>query len=265
MYPTLLTIGPVTIFSLWIFLTLGFLTALLVLSKLVKKNKLKMQFIADYSLAIFIAGIVMARIIFVIRNYDYYFKTIDLNSIFQLFYIWDRGLSIWGGLIGITAALLFFSIKNEENTLKWLDVYVTSVLSAFIFSNIGALLDGRNYGNETNLPWGIVIENSIYAVPIHPVQIYEMLFCLILTIVLYRLFSTNLGKKDGFIANIGIMAYSGYRFLQEFMRGDESNIIFGLREAQIYAIVIFIASATYFYFKNFYKKSTKKQDNTPNN
>ena len=251
MYPILLQIGPITIFSLWIFITFGFFTALLLMLQLVKKSRLKMQFLADYSLAIFFAGIIMARIFFAVRNYEFYFMPFNLQSIIQIFYIWDKGLSLWGGVLGALFALAWFAWKNGENILRWLDVFTVSILGAFVFGNIGAFLDGINYGNETALPWGVVIENSIFAVPIHPVQIYAAIYCLILTAALFFAFFSDIGKKEGNIAIIGFGSYFFFRFIEEFFRGDEANIFFGVREGQIYALLIFLISGILFYAKNF--------------
>ncbi len=241
MYPILLQLGPVTIFSLWIFVGIGFFAALLIINKLAKKSRLKLQFLADYSLAIFFGGLIAARLFFVVRNYDYYFSQFNWNSFLQLFYIWDKGLSVWGGMAGIVICLLYFCHKTGENKLKWLDVVSVSFLGAITFGNIGAFLDGRNYGTETNLPWGIVIENSIYAVPIHPTQIYAAIYSGLLTLVLMQLFSHKIGKTEGNITLLAAISYGCLRFLEEFLRGDESKMILGLREAQIYALLSALA------------------------
>ena len=241
--------GTVTVFSLWIFIGAGFFAALLILNKLAKKNRLKLQFLADYSLAIFFGGLMMSRLFFLLRNYDYYFKDFSWNGFFQIFYVWDKGLSVWGGITGIVLYLVYFCRKTGENSLKWLDVLSVSILGAICLGNIGAFLDGRNYGNETNLPWGVVIENSIYAVPIHPVQIYAAVYTAILTIVLMQLFNHKIAKREGNISLLAVGSYGFLRFLEEFLRGDESNMFLGLREAQIYALLATVLSGILFYVR----------------
>lgn len=260
MYPILLQLGPVTIYSLWIFIGIGFFAALLIINNLAKKNRLKLQFLADYSLAIFFSGLILARIFFVIRNYSLYFFDFNLNSFLQLFYIWDKGLSVWGGIAGILLSLLYFCRKSGENGLKWLDVMSVSILGAMSVANIGAFLDGRNYGNETTLPWGVVIENSLYAVPIHPVQIYAAIYCALIAIVLIQLSNRRIGKNEGNTALLAMTSYGLFRFLDEFMRGDESNIFLGLREAQIYALLAAVIGGILLYVR-FRKKGRQNPDN----
>lgn len=249
MYPILLQLGPVTIYSLWIFIGVGLFTALLIINKLAKKNRLKLQFLADYSLAIFFGGLIMSRIFYVVRNYDYYFYDFNLNRFAELFYVWDKGLSVWGGISGILLSLVYFCKRNGENTLKWLDVMSVSILGAMSVADIGAFLDGRNYGNETNLPWGVMIENSIFAVPIHPVQVYAAIYTALIALTLTQLSTRKIARTDGNTAILAMTAYAVFRFLEEFMRGDESNIFAGMREAQIYALLAAAAGGILLYVR----------------
>ncbi len=254
MYPILLQIGPVTIYSLWICVCVGFLLSLLVLNKLIQKDRAKLSFIADNSLPIFLGGLLFSRLIEVIRNYKYYFDGLELNHILEIFYIWDKNLSFWGGVIGVFLTLAYFCKKERENVYKWFDILSVCIITGTVFGNLGAYLDGRNYGNETDLPWGIVVENSRFAVPIHPTQIYALIYCLLITIILFNLFNTKLAQKEGTISLITVASYSFFRFLEEFLRGDESNYFLWLREAQIYCLIALIASLVLLYKRFFQKK-----------
>ncbi|MBU0667723.1 prolipoprotein diacylglyceryl transferase [Patescibacteria group bacterium] len=256
MYPILLEFGPITIYSLWIFVAIGFFAALLITNKLVQKNRVPLRFISNYSLAIFFGGLIMSRIVYIIRNYELFFQDISFVSFLKFFHIWDKGLSPWGGVLGIILGLIFFARKEGESVRKWLDIFSVSILGAITFINIGAFLDGRNYGRETGLPWGIIAENSIYAVPIHPVQIYAAIYSGILTIVLYQLFNHKISKHPGNITLMAIGGYSFFKILEEFMRGDESNTLFGIREAQIYALLALLITIILFLVRKYKKTNT---------
>jgi phosphatidylglycerol:prolipoprotein diacylglycerol transferase len=262
MYPILLQIGPITIYSLWIMIAIGFFASLLIINKLVQKNRMKLSFLADHSLVIFFGGLILSRIIYVFRDFNTYFNNFSLDSVPQLFYVWDKGLSVWGGVLGIALTLIYFCHKSGEDKFKWLDIATIAILAALAFGNIGAFLDGRNYGRETNLPWGVMIENSIYAVPIHPTQIYAAIYCGLLSVGLFKLFDSKIAKVSGNISIIGLGLYSFFRFLEEFLRGDESTVYFGLREAQIYALLAFIISGILFYVQIIRKN--KKSSISPN-
>lgn len=251
MYPVLLEIGPITIYSLWIFVAIGFFAALLIMNKLIQKCRLPLKFIANYSLAIFFGGLIMSRVVYVLRNYQFFFQDFSFNSFLELFYIWDKGLSPWGGVLGIVLSLIYFARRERESVLKWLDVLSVSILGAIAFSNIGAFLDGRNYGRETDLPWGVIIENSIYAVPIHPTQLYAAIYSGALTILLYQLFNHKISKEAGNITLLAVGGYSFFKVLEEFMRGDESNFFLGFREVQIYALLALIIAIILFLVKKY--------------
>jgi phosphatidylglycerol:prolipoprotein diacylglycerol transferase len=237
MYPVLLDLGPLTFYSLWVFVAIGFFAALLVINKLIKKNRLSLKFIADYSLLILFSGLIMGRLIFVLHNFNYYFYDYQISNFLEVLYIWDKGISGWGALLGIALSIFYFAKRKGENPWKWLDITIIGVLAAMFFFNIGAFLDGVNFGRETNLPWGVIIETSIYAVPIHPVQLYSAIFSGGLAYFLYTLSATKTGKIPGNILLIGVLAFSIFKFLQEFLRGDETLLILGLREGQIFALL----------------------------
>lgn len=259
MYPILLQFGSITISSLWIFLAISLFTALLIFIKLTKKKRFKIEFITEHSLAIFFGGIIFSRIFFVIQNFNLYFYEFQPSDLLQILYIWDKGLHVWGAIVGVTLTLLFFCYKEKEDFRAWLDILSVSIVGALSVGNIGTFLDGRNYGRETDLPWGVIIENSIFAVPIHPVQIYAAIYCAILTIILYKLFSHKISKSSGSVALIAVASYSILRFLEEFLRGDESLYLLGLREAQIYALLAITVSGILFYVK--YNNIKKHGDN----
>ena len=159
MFPILLQLGPFTIYSLWVFAAVGFLVSFVVMNRLLQKDRNSMTFLANHSLAIFFAGVIMARIFFVAQNLKIFFEQIDLSHFLSIFYIWDKGLSFWGGIAGVAIAIFYFCRKEKENFAKWFDVMTISALAGMVFGNIGSFLDGSNYGNETDLPWGVIIDN----------------------------------------------------------------------------------------------------------
>jgi prolipoprotein diacylglyceryltransferase len=259
MYPILIQIGQVTIFSLWIMLAMAIFCTLLVINKLSKSRLVKLNFLAENSLLVFFCGLIMARFVFILYNLSYFWERITSGNFLELLYIWDKGLSIWGAIIGIFLSLFLLARRAKEDFLAWADIVTVSSLFGGVFINIGAFLDGRNYGTPTDLPWGVIIETSQYAIPIHPVQIYAAIYCGLIALILFQLFNSNFFKKSGIIALTAVTSYSFFRFFEEFLRGDETNLLFGIiREAQIYAF-LGLSIGGYLLYRYFRKY---KQDNT---
>lgn len=250
MYPILVQIGPVTIYALWVCAAIGFLVAFLIIYKLLQKDRTRLAFLADHSLILVFGSLLAARILFVAENYRIYFSKIDVEHLVALLYIWDKGLSFWGGVGGLFLTLAYFCNKSKESIWKWFDVMTIAVMAGLVSGNLGAFLDGSGYGNETDLPWGMIFENSRFAVPIHPTQIYAMIYTLAITITLWNLRNTTFGKEEGNITLTGTMGYAGFRFLEEFLRGDESNMIFGVRDAQIMCIIALGVCGTLLYLRH---------------
>lgn len=260
MFPILLQIGPVTIYSLWIFIALGMFISLLIVHKLTRGRLVKLSFLGENSLLIFFSGLIMARLVFVIYNFQYFWEVMTLEGKFlEPLYIWDKGLSVWGGLLGVFISLFVLAKKENEDFLSWSDIIVVSIMFGMSFCDIGAFLDGRNYGSPTDLPWGVIMEPSQYAIPVHPVQIYAAIYSLLIGLILLHLFQHRLFKKPGIIALGGLTLYSFMRFLEEFMRGDETNIIFGfIREAQLWSLLglSFGGFLLYRFFSNYIKENS---------
>lgn len=221
-----------------------------------------MNFIYHHSLSIFIWGLVGSRLLYVLLNFQLYFPDFTLSSILRVLYIWnDKGLSLIGALLGIGLSLIYFSMKEKEQTNRWLDILTISVITGLGIGHIGTFLDGSAYGKETSLPWGMVFDSpSIkYTVPIHPAQLYATLYSFIIVIVLYVLYRK--GKfKAGILAISGLIAYMIMTFLSGFLRGDDVLTFLGLREEQIFALAVLILTGTYIFLR-YNKKRTKKSTN----
>lgn len=254
MYPILMQIGSFTIYSLWVLFGLGLFASLLVINKLTKYRLVKLNFLAENSLLIFFCGLILARIVFVAYNFQAFWdKIVQNGQILDVFYIWDKGLSIWGGVAGLFLSLFILARRQKEDFLAWSDIIMISAFYCMVLVHIGSFLDGSNYGSPTDLPWGILVENSQYAVPIHPVQLYAAIYAALIALLLSLLFNNSFFKKPGFISAMGITLYSFFRFLEEFLRGDESIYFFDfIREAQLYAFIAMIAGGYLTY--RFYKK-----------
>lgn len=246
MFPVIVQIGPIVIYSYWLFAGIGFLCGVLMFTHLARIKRLQMNFIYHYSFSIFLWGLVGARLLFVFRNFPLYFPDFSTQSFLSVLYIWDKGLSLLGALIGILVSLVYFSYKENEQTKKWLDILTISIISGLVIGNIGAFLDGSSYGRETNLPWGMVFESpSIkYAVPIHPVQLYAALYSLIIVVILYFLYRKKT-LHAGKITIIGIFSYFTLLFLEGFLRGDDVFIFLGIREEQWLSIAALFVTGSY--------------------
>lgn len=261
MYPILLEFGPITIFSLWFFVALGFVAGSLMLVRLAKQNRIKLNLISEHSFFLFIWALIISRVVFIALHTDLYFYNFQFGNIWKILSIWDKGLSFWGATFAFIAGIFYLSKKYNQSSLRLLDIIAPSILIGMLFGNIGAFLDGINYGSPTELPWGISFRsaNVKYISPIHPTQLYSALYTLILAIGLIMLLNKTRSLLAGFIAEVGLLTFSIFKFFEDFMRGDEIFKIFSIRISQILAFAGILIAAYLIYQRYLNKNSSDPQ------
>ena len=99
MYPILFEFGVITVFSLWFFVTTGFVAGSYVFIGLAKRNRIRLNIISDHSFFLFFCALIVSRIVFIIFNTDLYFYQFEFKNFINLFTVWDKGLSFWGAIL----------------------------------------------------------------------------------------------------------------------------------------------------------------------
>ncbi len=254
MFPLIFQTDYFAIHSLWLFVSIAFIAGTYAIIRFGIKNGLKIQFLNEHSMKLIVWLIIGSRLAGLLENFQDYFSEFSLSGFLRIFYIWDRGLALWGGVLAFLIYFYSVSKKDEQDFWKWLDVLVPCGLIAMAIIDIGAFFDGINYGNETSLPWGVNFARPEikYVVPIHPTQIYAFLYSTILAVSLIFLANyKKLKEKEitGLIGLIGIATFSFLSFLEEFVRVDDILEIFGIRSPFIVSAIVLISSGVLLYLR----------------
>lgn len=251
MYPILFESNYFTIHSLWLFVALALIVGTFAFIALGLKNGLKIQFLSENAFKILIFAMIGARIAAIISNWNNFFYEYSWTTFTQIFKVWDKGFSFWGGTLAGIITLFLVCKKNEQDFYKWIDSLFPAFLIGLSFAAVGMFLEGANYGIQTALPWGVNFESPAikYTVPIHPTQIYILLFSAALAITLILTRNLKFFEPTGKSAIFGMTAFSLFYFLQEFLRGDDVTEIFGVRLSMIIAAITFVSSLIFFIYK----------------
>ncbi|MEO0226181.1 MAG: prolipoprotein diacylglyceryl transferase, partial [candidate division WOR-3 bacterium] len=207
MFPILIRIGSIPIYSYGLMLAISFLLGIYLAQRWAKRVNIDPKKIEDLGFWILIAAVIGARALYIIFHPDEF-----LSDPLSFIKVWQGGLMFFGGFIGAVIASLIFLKKNRISILKTGDLIAPVVALGEFLTRIGCFLNGCCFGIPTNLPWGIKFpEHSVAGqlhTSIHPTQLYSSLFGLLLFIYLLRRQKRQL--RTGQIFSEFLIAYAGF-------------------------------------------------------
>jgi phosphatidylglycerol:prolipoprotein diacylglycerol transferase len=168
---------------------------------------------------IIISMIIGGRLGYIIfYNSSYY-----LNNPFDVFKIWQGGMSFHGALIGIILGTYIFSNKVKVNSFIFLDAIASVAPIGIFFGRIANFINGELYGRPTDLFWSVIFP-KIDKIPRHPSQLYEatlegLILFLILLNVIYK--KTT---KTGVVSALFMILYGLFRVISEQFREPDPQI-----------------------------------------
>ena len=208
MGPTRLVLGPVSIPTHDAFTLLGVLTAAVVLGLLASRRGRLDRSLVFIAAGGMLGGGIGARLATVIR----YLADADHPTWTGV--LLNSGKTVVGGLAGAYVGVLVAKrvIGYREHTG---DLFAPAVVLGIAVGRIGCFLT-EPPGTPTNLPWAV----TYHGVPSHPSMLYEIAFLLVLFGVLLWL-RPRVANYPGELFKVMLVAYGSFRFLVEFVRGNE--------------------------------------------
>ena len=183
------------------------------------------------------SGVIGARLFHVI-DYASYFWAHPAEIITGF----GTGLAIYGAVIGAALGLWIYSRATHKSFAYLADVIAPGIILAQAIGRVGCTLNGCCYGDVTDIFCAITYVNGNQIVgPVQPTQVYEIIYNLIVFGVLLKL--RNRLRPDGSLFLVYLAAYSAWRFGIDFIRPNRA-LLFGLHEAQLISIVVFVLSVT---------------------
>jgi len=194
------------------------------------------------------------------------------------------GKTILGGILaGIGFVIARWWLKFK---LPVLDSVAISFPLCLAIQRVGCLITGCCFGIPANLPWAI--KYSVNSIPyqihldrgwinplsdaslaIHPAQLYEIIYCLAIVIIIIRY--RRLWKAPGNLLFSTVVLYGCFRFISEFFRdsaeyGIAGDMLWGLKYVQ-WGILIFILalSSIIFYRENTFNQKQNIPGSYSNN
>ncbi len=141
-----------------------------------------------------------------------------------------------GGLIGGVVAFIilqkYFYKDDNKDLKKFLNTLITGVVIAHAFGRIGCFLAGCCYGVPTETFLGVIFPHghAHTAFPdtkILPTQLFEAAFLFVLFFLLSKIKSFK-----NIELQVYLIGYGTFRFLIEFLRGDDRGSLFGFVQTE---------------------------------
>ncbi len=160
MHPELLRIPftTLTVKSYGLMMVVGFLAAVYVIRRLSRNITPDPQMITNGSLYSLIAGVVGARVFFVIHYFDLF-----RGDLLRVFAIWQGGLELLGGVIGALGVLILYMHYHKLPIRRYLDILAIGLMLALCFGRIGCFLNGCCFGKPSELPWSVRFPYGSYS------------------------------------------------------------------------------------------------------
>lgn len=161
----LVSIGPFTLYFFGLMIAIGAIVGLLLTIIEAKRRGLNHNQLTDGIMYSIIAGIVGARVVYIVIYDPAYF----LANPAKILHITEGGLSIHGGILGGLLFGIWFMKRHKMSVWQTLDLIAPSLILAQGVSRIGCDVFGGPMQNS--LPWGIEKSGQL----LHPTQAYEFI------------------------------------------------------------------------------------------
>jgi len=241
MYPIILRLGPVTVYSFGVMMALAFVVSGLIVTRELDRRGLDAALGSSLVFWGAVGGLVGARLWIIVDDFGGFVQEPVSFLLTGAGFVW------YGGLVG---GLLAVSLFIRLHRLPWLvttDCLALAAPLGHAIGRIGCQLAGDgDWGMETTVPWGMAYSNAIIGwdhapgVRVHPAPLYEAGLYAMIFVILWRLRLRVHGA--GTILGAYFVLAGVARFGVEFVR-IEPRVLFGLTEAQLFSAGLVVAGS----------------------
>tara|TARA_A100000171_G_C2134419_1_gene149059 strand:+ start:2007 stop:2801 length:795 start_codon:yes stop_codon:yes gene_type:complete len=177
-------------------------------------------------------------------NAIFYHPAYYFQKPWEIFYIWQPGMSFHGGFLGVVLTLILFCHKRRIRILSLGDVISVGTPIGIFFGRLANFINGELYGRHTDVSWAMIFPMG-GACPRHPSQLYEaalegVVLFFILFVVAQKKIAT---QHPGFLIGLFLTGYGLTRSFSEFFRVPDGVLAFAGLEitlGQVYSLPLIL-------------------------
>ncbi|HEX6211326.1 MAG TPA: prolipoprotein diacylglyceryl transferase [Methylomirabilota bacterium] len=241
MFPELLTIGPVTVYTYGVMLAAAYLLGLWLAMSRARQRGLDPNRTLDLGIAIIVSALVGAKLLLLIVDFEHFRSPAELLTLIR------AGGVFYGGLLAAVGVAFWYMRRHRMPLWTTTDVFAPGIALGHAVGRLGCLAAGCCFGRPADLPWAITFANPAAAanvgtplgVPLHPTQIYESLAEAGILVLL--LATERRGRPfPGRTFWSYLLLYGVTRFVIEFFRGDERGMVFEVLSTSQFISVLLV-------------------------
>lgn len=230
MNPILIQLGPVIIRWYGVMMATMILATVLLAYRFGPRFGVSTQVLDRISISFILAAFAGARLGYVISHLAEFTHPIEILRIDH------GGLTSHGAIAG--GMLLLWWASRRSNVSFWTltDTVAWVIPLGNIFVRFGNFMNGELYGDVTTLPWAVTFPGVVGAR--HPLQIYEMIFALIILAMALRVAARRAFEGQLFWT-VAVLTSIG-RIMLDLFR-SEDRIFSVITLGQIPAIILLLS------------------------
>ena len=243
MFPRLLELGPITLYSYGLLLALAYLAGLRLAIVRARTRGLNPERVMDLGIWIIVSALIGAKLLLLVTDW----RMFTANPR-QLLSLAQSGGVFYGGLILAVIVALWYIRRHKLPMWTTTDVFAPGIALGHVIGRLGCFLAGCCYGKVTTVPWAVVFTDPFAAanagtplnVHLHPTQLYES-GAEALILVGLLVFEKRGRPFPGRTFWGYMLAYGISRFVIEFFRGDAGRGLYfqqAISLSQIISIVL---------------------------
>jgi prolipoprotein diacylglyceryl transferase len=222
-------IGPLTIHYYGIMIGLGVLVAALVVERRYARSGADPSILESIILWTVGIGFAGARLAYVSTHTSRF-----VGRWWSVFFIWEGGLALYGGLTAGAITALYLLRKRGGDIAAFTDAGAIGIPLAQAIGRWGNYFNQELFGTPTTLPWGVEIApihrpaQYADAATFHPTFLYESLWNLVIVVPVILVLERRGKLAKGAAFPVYLVLYGIGRFLMELMRTDTTFRLLGL-------------------------------------
>lgn len=248
------SVGPLTIQVWGLFVALGMAVGLAIAVWCARQRQLNPNHIMDMGFWIVLSSMIFSRVLYVLTEWQTYSE-----NPFDVFRIWEGGLSITGGFLGAVIAALIYTRRKQISFWEYGECCVFGLPIGLFIGRIGCFLIYDHPGTPTSFILGQTYLDGIVR---HNHGLYLSIQGLVIAVLFFVLYIRNRKRGRGFYSSLFLIVYGVSRFILDFWRATDLPFAdaryWHLTVAQ-YVSIVMVAAGVWIWYNHFNGTLKKKE------